>query len=133
MRQLKISKQSYVKCVSFSNNTRIDIIRALQLNKHMNIRLRHESLNNVKILDKAVFNEKTQMVVEGSMEMKKDGVPMFMGVEQGSGKNQTNVYAWFKPNRVTEAKKWIRKNFGTTFVIAGKKEHVTTLPKINKE
>ena len=32
-----------------------------------------------------------------------------------------------------EAKNWIRQKFGTTFTIAGNKQHVTTLPKTNKE
>ena len=73
------------------------------------------------------------MVAEGLIEVQKNGVPILMGVEKGSGKNQTNAYACFKPNRALEAKNWIRKNFGTKFIIAGKKEHVTTLPKINKE
>ena len=67
MRQLKISKKRHAKHVSFSNSTRIDRIRALQLNKHTHIRLRYKSLNDVKTLDKAVFNNKTHAVAEGLM------------------------------------------------------------------
>ena len=58
MQKLKTSKQSHAKRASFSNNTRIDRIVALQLNKRTNTRLRCESLNKVKTLDKAALNEK---------------------------------------------------------------------------
>ena len=58
---------------------------------------------------------------------------MFLRVEQGLGKNQNNTNACFKPNVATEAKNWIRHYFGTRFAIAGKKECITTLPKVNKE
>ena len=33
----------------------------------------------------------------------------------------------------TEAKNWIRQNYGTKFTITGKTEHVTSLPKVNAE
>ena len=129
----KDKQKSYVKHVSFANSTRQERIRALQSNKHTNIRLRHKSLNNVEALDKALIKEKSQTVVEELMEVKKNGIHLFVGVEQGSGKNQTNTHACFKPNMATEAKNWISQNFGTTLTISGKKEFVTTLTKVNKK
>ena len=34
---------------------------------------------------------------------------------------------------VTEAKNWIRQNYGTKFTIVGNTEHVTSLPKVTAE
>ena len=62
MRQLKISKQSHIKHVSFANSTMQERIRVLQLNKHTNMRLRYESLNNLETLDKLVFNQNPKLL-----------------------------------------------------------------------
>ena len=56
--------------MSFANSTKQERIGALQLNKHINMRLKCESLNNVEALDKAEFNEKSQTVAEGLLDVR---------------------------------------------------------------
>ena len=58
MRQMKLSTQSHIKYISFSNNTKQERLRAIQLNKFINIRVKYESLDNVGVLNEAIFNEK---------------------------------------------------------------------------
>ena len=55
LRQLKFSKDSYIKYVSFSNSTRNERIGELQLNKYTNIKLKYEYLEKVGILDIANY------------------------------------------------------------------------------
>ena len=95
--------------------------------------MKHECLSNVEVLDKAMFNEKRQMVVEGLLEVKKNGISLFLGVEQGSGKNQTNMHVCLKPSVATVAKDQIRQNHRTKFTIIVKAECVSSLPKVTAE
>ena len=97
-----MQKQHAIKqqqiCISFANSTKQARIGALQLNTYINIRLKYESLDNVEVLDKAVFTEKSQTFAEGLLDVKKNGIPLFLGVEQGLRKNQTSTHVYFKPN-----------------------------------
>jgi len=70
-------------------------------------------------LDEAVYHEKNQTVAEVIMAVKINGIPLFVGIKQGSGRNQNNTYVYFKPSMTAEAKAWIIKNYGTTFKIKG--------------
>ena len=51
--------------MSFASGTRQEKIGALQLNKHINIRLKCESLDDVGVLDEAVFNENIKQLQKG--------------------------------------------------------------------
>jgi len=62
-----------------------------------------------------------------------NGIPLFLEVEQGSGYNSKNAYVYFKPSMATEAKEWIKKNFGKTFKIKGKEDYETSLPMVTAE
>ena len=66
--------------------------------------MKYKSLDDLGVLDEAVFNDKYQTVAEVIMEAKLNGIPLFLGVEQGSGKNQHNTYVYFKPKMAVEAK-----------------------------
>ena len=71
IRQLKLSIKSHIKYMPFANSTRQERIGGLQLNKYNNMRLKHKRLDNVEALDKSVFNETSQMVIEGLLEVKR--------------------------------------------------------------
>ena len=133
MRQMKLSTQSHIKYVSFSNSTKQERLRALQLNKFINIRLKYESLNNIGVLNEAVYHKKNQIVVEVIMAAKINGILLFVGIEQGSGRNQNNTYVYFKLSMTAEAKVWIRKSYGIIFKIKGKNEYKTSLSQITVE
>jgi len=81
MRQMKFSENSHIKYISFSNSTRNERIGALQLNKFINIKLKFECLENVGVFDKAYYQNKEKTVSEILMNAKKDGIPLFHGIE----------------------------------------------------
>ena len=126
---MKVSKNSHIKYASFSNSSKVERLRALQLNKLINVRVKCESLNNINVLEEAEYNNKKQTVAEVIMSAKVNGMPLFIGVEQGSGKNNVNTYVYFKPNMSTEAKEWISKKFGTTFKVKDKADYEISAPK----
>ena len=63
--------------MSFANSTKQERIGASQLNKHINMQLKHKSLDDAEALYKAEFNIKSQMVAEGLLDVKKNGIPFF--------------------------------------------------------
>ena len=67
------------------------------------------------------------------MEAKKGGIPLFHGIEQGSGKNEENTYVYFKGTMAVKARDWLCKNYSNTITIDNKNEYVTSLPKITIE
>ena len=67
------------------------------------------------------------------MNVRKDRVPLFHGIEQGLGKNEGNTYIYFKGAMAAEARDWICKNYGSTFTVKDKQEYKTSLPIITKE
>ena len=133
MRQIKFSKHSHIKYVSFTNSTRNERIGALQLNKFINIKLKYECLEDVGVLDEVKVQDQTKTLSEIFMNAKKNGISLFNGIEQGSGRNEKNTYVYFKGTMATEAREWIRKNYGTTIKVKDKKEHKTSLPVITTE
>ena len=55
MQSIKFSEKSHIKYVSLVNSTRNERIGSLQLNKYINIRLKYECLEEVRVLDKAEY------------------------------------------------------------------------------
>ena len=104
MRQIKFSTHSHIKYVSFANSIRNERIGALQLNKFINIKLKYECLEDVGVLDAAKFQDQTKTLSEFIMSAKKNGIFLFSGIEQGSGKNEKNTYVYFKGTMATEAR-----------------------------
>lgn len=133
IRQIKFSTHSHIKYVLFANSTRNERIGALQLNKFINIKLKYECLEDVGVLDAAKFQDQTKILSEFFMNAKKNGISLFNGIEQGSGKNEKNTYVYFKGTMATEAREWIRKNYGTTITVEDKNEYKTSLPVITTE
>ena len=133
MRQLKLSEKNHINCMTFANDTRQEVIRALQQNKRINVRLKHESLDNAGALGKSAFNEKHQAVAEALLVAKKKGISSLLGVEQGVGKNRANACVCFKQNMTAEAKNGIRQNHRTKFSIPRKTACVSSLPKLTAD
>ena len=131
MKMMKFS--GHVKYVYFANSTKNERIGTLQLNKCINIKLRHECLENVGILDEVLFNNEKSTVADVIMNVKKEGAPLFHGIEQGSGKNSQHVYVYFKGTQLAEAKDWIRKNYEIILRVKDKIEYKSSIPKITGE
>ena len=79
MKMMKFS--GHVKYVSLANSTKNERIGTLQLNKCINIKLRYECLENVGILDEVLFNNEKSTVADIIMNVKKEGAPLFHGIE----------------------------------------------------
>ena len=56
------------------------------------------------MLDKIDNDGKVKTVAETIMEAKFNGIPLFVGVEQGSGKNLKHTYVYFKGSMSIEAR-----------------------------
>lgn len=54
---MKFSANSHIECVSFANSARNERIRGLQLNKHINAKLKYECLEKTGALDVAKYQE----------------------------------------------------------------------------
>ena len=54
------------------------------------------------------------------MRAKANGIPIFNGVEQGYRQNNNRVYVYFKTSIISEAKDWIRKEYGKKFKVKDK-------------
>ena len=67
------------------------------------------------------------------MSAKVNGMTVFNGVEQGSGQNCNRVYIYFKPNKILEAKEWVKKVYRKTFKVNGKKSYETSIRVLNKD
>ena len=78
---MKVSKNSHIKHASFSNSSKVERLRALQLNKLINVRVKCESLNNINVLEEAEYNNKKQTIAEVIMSAKVNRTPLFIGVE----------------------------------------------------
>ena len=133
MMNMKLGDESHVKYISFANSTRNERINALQLNKYINIKLKYECLENVDALDEIDIEEKRQTLSEVVMKAKKNGIPIFLGIEQGSGKNADHTYVYHKGSMAAEAKEWIRNVYGKTVKIRGKKDYTTLLKPVTEE
>ena len=72
-------------------------------------------------------------VAQVLIKAKSNGIPIFNGMEQGSGKNQTKTYIYFKPNMKTEEYNQIRKFYRKQFTVEGKDTYETSLPIYNAE
>ena len=92
--------------------------------------MKYECLEEVGILDEAEYQGQKKTLSEIIMEVRKGGTQLFHGIEQGIGKNDKNVYVYFKGTMAMEVRDWIRKNYGHTITITNKKEYETSLPKI---
>ena len=69
------------------------------------------------------------MTVSGViMSPTKNGMKLFQGIEQGSGKMNQNTCIYFKPHMRSEAQKWIRVKHGKTFKIKNKDKCETIVP-----
>lgn len=53
IKQMEFSANSHIEHVSFANSARNERIRGLQLNKHTNVKLKYECLENTGTLDVA--------------------------------------------------------------------------------
>lgn len=133
MRNMKLGKNSYAKYVSFANSSRNERISALQLNKHINIKLKYECIEDAGVLDETEFEGTRQTVSEVVMGAKHKGIPLFAGVEQGLGKNAKCAYLHYKGPMATEAREWIRNTYGKQFKVEEKKNYVTSVPQITEE
>jgi len=67
------------------------------------------------------------------MGMETKGVPIFTGVEQGSGKNNNKVYLYFKPNMEEDAKDWIRNVYWKELLVDRKQDDKISVKAINQE
>jgi len=133
LRKMSAGNDTHVKYLSFKNNTKTERIAGLQLNRLINGRVKYERLDEITLLDEAKYNGQVGKVGKLLMMAKAKGIPIFNGVEQGSGKNSSKVYVYFKPNMTTEAKDWIRKVYGTTFTVKDKKNYETSIRAVTKE
>ena len=95
--------------------------------------MRYECLEDIDVLELAKHNGVEQTVSEVVMSIKSKGIPLFYGIEQGTGKNSKNVYVYFKRIMAIEVKDWIQKNYGIKFIIPKKQEYKTSLPKLTGE
>ena len=100
---MKFSSKSYVRCMLFANSTRNKRIGWLQLSKFINIKLK-ECLKDVRVLDKSVCDSKEHATSEIIMNAKKNGVTLFYGIEEESGKNANHSYVYFKNAVAIEAR-----------------------------
>ena len=103
---------------------------ALQLNKLLNIKMKYKWLENIQVHAEAEFNGKRMIVGQILMKAVSNGIHLFNGIKQDSRLNSHNVYVYFKPNMTDEARKWIRNNYGKTFIILDAKEHVSLVGEI---
>ena len=78
---MKLSKNSYVRCISLTNSARNERIEGLQLNRFINIKLKYECLEEVEVLDKSVHEGKENAISEIIMNAKKNGVLLFHRIE----------------------------------------------------
>ena len=96
--------RTHVKHISFQNSAKADRIAGLKLNRLLNVRVRHEWLEDVSVLAAARCKGKRGTVGQMIMKSKTKGIPIFNGVEQGIRKNKNRACVCFKPNMIDEAK-----------------------------
>ena len=57
---------------------------------------------------------------------------LFVGIEQGIGKNENNVLVVMHRGMMSYGKEWTRQNYGTKFVLIEDKEHESSVT-LNRE
>ena len=81
IREIKLSTDSYIKYISFSNSLKQERIRALQINKFNNIKLNYERLGEVGTLDVVEGRKQIQTLAETFINAQINGITLFKGIE----------------------------------------------------
>ena len=62
------------------------------------------------------------------MQVEVNRVQLFIGVEQGSGKNQDNVLLIATPKMRQDTRKWISSNYGKSLTIENTETYESSVP-----
>ena len=100
---MKLAKNFHVKYVSFSSSSKVERVGGIKLNSMLNNRLRYKFLDEVDILDDAIYEGKSFKVSEVLMSASKNGMKIFQVIEQGYGNNYNRLYVYYKRNMKTNA------------------------------
>ena len=84
------------------------------MNNICNVEVCYEYLVEADIEDEVYYNGKEGCLRDVIMSIKYNKVPLFVGVEQGSKKNEHNVYVLMTPKMRNIAQRWISTNYGKT-------------------
>ena len=91
--------------MSFKDTSTNDKLGILHLNELNNISVRFETLNNVQTDELAIINKEQAELQDILLQIKVNDMPLFIGVEQGSGKNQENVLLIITPKMKQDTRK----------------------------
>lgn len=97
--------------------------------------MKYEILHNVDIeqnIENMEENGQKMNVREQLLKVTLDGKKLFVGVEQGSGRNEENFFVLFYLSMRKAATHWINSKHGKVHRIHQNEEHKTSVPVINE-
>ena len=95
------------KYLSFKLNQPLVRIAAMHANDMQNVKARFETLYGAKIDDEVYKDGKQGKLEETLREQKVEKEPLFIAVEQGSGKSALDVHVAINPRTMSEGKQWL--------------------------
>ena len=82
-------------------------IAAIHANDVLNVKARFEMLHGAKVDDEVHKDGKQRKLEDSLREQKIDEEPLFITVEQGSGKSSLDVHAVMNPRTMSQGKQWL--------------------------
>ena len=121
-----------IKYVSFKWTSSKGIINAIRMNYYNKDDLHFEVLKGINIHDEMEYEYELASVKEILMNVEVNQKKLFVGVEQGTGKNENNVLVIMHRGMTLYGKEWIRQNYGTKCKLSGNREHESSVM-LNRE
>ena len=95
------------KYLSFKLNQPLVRIAAMHANDMQNVKARFETLYGAKVDDEVCKDGKQGKLEELLREQKVEKEPLFIAVEQGSGKSSLDVHVVINPRTMSKGKEWL--------------------------
>ena len=95
------------KCLSYKLDLPMARIAAMHANDMLNVKARFETLHAAKVDDEVCEDGRQSKLEDLLREQKINEEPLFIAVEQGSGKSSLDVHVVINPKTMSQGKQWL--------------------------
>ena len=104
LQQITTKRCKFIPC---KNATVQERLAAMQGNDVMNVKARHETINNAKLDDIIYADKKHYYLEDYILDAKHNDQPLFLAVEPGLGGYENNSQAALNPRMKCKAREWL--------------------------
>ena len=106
---------------------------SLNVNTINNVKVKHEILKDISILDDAKEVSIKGTVIGMLMKATSNGKNITHGIEQSCSKNESSVFALFMLRNRMVVHEWIIKNYRISLKVENKEAYMTSVPRMSAE